>query len=69
MDYSKLIKFIREKLFLSQTDLAILLDVSYSTVSRWEAGYFKPTIKAKKKISELCKKENINLEDFYGSNI
>ena len=45
MDYSKLIKFIREKLFLSQTELANLLDVSYSTVSRWEAGYFKPTIK------------------------
>lgn len=65
MDYSKLIKFIREKLFLSQTDLANLLDVSFSSISRWEAGTFEPTIKAKKKISELCKKENINLEGFY----
>ena len=51
----KSVKFIREKPFLSQTDLANLLDVSFSSISRWESGTFEPTIKAKKKISELTR--------------
>jgi putative transcriptional regulator len=59
MDYIKLIKKLREKAFLSQTELAQILGVSFTTVNRWETGKFNPTIKAKKKLNELFIKYNI----------
>ena len=36
MDYSKLIKELRGKLILSQTELAELLGVSFASVNRWK---------------------------------
>ena len=62
MDYSKLIKRLREKLILSQTELANLLEVSFSSVNRWENGKHEPTIKIKRKIVELCEKNHIELD-------
>jgi len=62
MDYAKLIKQIREALFLTQTDLANMLDVSLTTVCRWENNVFEPTIKIKKKIYEICKENNIDMD-------
>lgn len=53
MDYPKKIKEYREKNFLSQTDLAKKLGVSYVTINRWENGHFKPTIKCKKQLHKL----------------
>lgn len=38
MEYAKLIKSLREKLIISQTELAEILEVSFSTVNRWENG-------------------------------
>lgn len=60
MYYSKLIKIIRETLFLTQVEFAKLLGVSFETVNRWENGKFKPSMKIKKKLHELCKENNIN---------
>ncbi len=57
MDYSKAIKDYRERNFLTQTDLAELLGVSFTTVNRWENGKFEPTMKMKKKLNDLFKKE------------
>lgn len=62
MDYSKLIKLLRNKLILTQTEFADLLNVSFSTVNRWETGKHEPTIKAKRKIVDLCKENRINIE-------
>ena len=45
MDYAKLIKELREKLIISQSELAEMLGVSFSTVNRWEKGKHVPTIK------------------------
>lgn len=59
MDYALMIKKLREKLILSQTELADLLDVSYITVNRWENGVFEPTIKAKRKLMALFRENNI----------
>ena len=56
MDYPKLLKEYREKMFLSQEDLAQKLGVSYVTVNRWENGKFEPTIKMKKKLHSMFKK-------------
>lgn len=59
MDYPKLLKKYREKMFLSQEDLAQKLGVSYVTVNRWENGKFEPTIKMKKKLNKLFLKEGL----------
>ena len=64
MDYSKLIKELREKMILSQAELAELLGVSFASVNRWEMSHHEPTIKSKRKIVALCKKHKIKIEDF-----
>ncbi len=45
MDYSKALKEYREKRFLTQTDLAEKLGVSYASVNRWENKKVQPTLK------------------------
>ncbi len=57
MDYSNLIKKLRQKLILTQTELADLLGVSFSSVNRWENGKHEPTIKIKRKIVKLYKQQ------------
>ena len=63
MDYQRLVKELRNKLILSQQEFADLLDVSFSSINRWETGKHEPTTKIKRKIVELCKANNIDLED------
>ena len=64
MDYSKLIKELREKMILSQAELAELLGVSFASVNRWEQGHHEPTIKSKRKIVALCKKHKIKIDEY-----
>ena len=63
MNYTKAIKDLREKLLISQDELANLLDVSIQTVNRWENGKHEPTIKAKRKLKKLFDDNMINLEE------
>jgi putative transcriptional regulator len=60
MDYQKALKALREKLLLSQTDMAKLLGVSYVSVNRWENGKHEPSYKAKRKIRDLCNSKGIS---------
>lgn len=60
-DYQKMIVSLRNKLILSQEEFAKLLGVSFASVNRWERGHHEPTIKVKRKIIELCKKQGIQL--------
>lgn len=53
MDYPKKIKELREKLFLTQEELAKRLCTSTVSVSRWERGEYEPTMKMKKKLHLL----------------
>jgi putative transcriptional regulator len=59
MDYSKLIKRIRETLLLSQEELAGKLGVSFATINRWENGHNIPTMKARRKIRDFCGRHKI----------
>lgn len=52
-DYPRIIKEYRELHFLTQTDLAKILGVTYVTINRWENGHYKPTTKLRKKIHDL----------------
>ncbi len=63
MDYASAIKKLRNKMILTQTEFAKELGVSFGAVNRWESGKFKPTTKTKRKIAELFKKYNIEVED------
>lgn len=64
MNYTALLKYIREELCVTQMELADMLEVSFASVNRWENDRFEPTMKAKRKIKELCKKNKIKMEDF-----
>jgi len=63
MNYKKIVREIRYKLIITQEELAVLLVVSYASINRWETGKHEPTTKIKRKIVELCKANNIDLED------
>lgn len=62
MEYQKIIKNLRTKLVLSQQEFAELLGVSFTSVNRWERGHYQPTIKVKRKILQLCKENEIEVE-------
>lgn len=61
MNYKKLVKEIREKLIITQEELAVLLGVSFASINRWETGKHEPTTKIKRKIVELCKINGIEM--------
>ncbi len=63
MKYSVILKNLRSKLLITQTELSEMLGVSYASVNRWENEKSKPTMKAKRKIRDLCQKEKVNLEE------
>jgi len=62
MNYKKNVKELREKLIITQVELAELLGVSYASINRWETGKHEPTTKTRRKIVDLCKANNIDLE-------
>lgn len=59
MDYSKLIKSLREKMLLTQTEFAEKLGVSFGSVNRWENGKHEPAMKVKRKLMKLFQKYEI----------
>lgn len=59
MNYAKMIKKLREKMFLSQEKLAKELNVSFASVNRWEQGYYEPNFETKKKLDKLFKEYDI----------
>lgn len=61
-DYAKAIKQLRDKMIVSQVELANIIVVAFSTVNRWETGLYSPTIKARRKLETLFEKYNIILE-------
>ena len=62
MEYSKIIKELRLKMLLTQTEFAHYLGVSFESVNRWENGKNEPTMKVKRKLAELIKDYNIEVK-------
>lgn len=56
------IKEIRKRAILTQPEFAEKLGVSTNTISEWELGKKRPSIKNTRKIIEFCKNHNIPLE-------
>lgn len=59
MSISSKIKEIRRKCFLTQTEFAKALGVSFSTVNRWENEKSTPNYQALKKIKDFCDQHDI----------
>ncbi len=53
MDYKIMIKVLRNKMLLTQSEFAKMLGVSLASVARWELGENEPTMKVKRKLKEL----------------
>ena len=64
MEWAKLLKDLRIQLLLSQVEMAGLLGVSFASINRWENGHHEPTIKVKRQIKELCKKNKIDFNSY-----
>ena len=63
MEFKDQLVVIRAKLNLTQEELAKELNVSFSTINRWECGKTKPTRKAVAVFNQYCKAKGINMED------
>ena len=57
------IRRLRAKLNISQTELAAMLGVSFTSVNRWEKGHHEPTVIAKEKLKQLFKENGILMEE------
>ena len=62
IDYPATIIKLRAILDLSQAVLAELLEVSFTSVNRWENGKYEPTRLVKEKIRLICEQNNIQME-------
>lgn len=63
MDYKVMIKKLRIKMLLTQSEFAKELGVSIASIARWETGENEPTMKVKRKLAPLFEKFNIKVED------
>jgi len=63
MNYSEKIKQLRLRLMMTQQEFADMLGVSYESVNRWENEKNEPTMKIKRKIVDLLKKNRISTGD------
>ena len=71
MSFEKMVKKVRKQLSMSQEQLARELNVSFSTVNRWENGRSRPSPMAKELFFSFCKRKNVNIfetEDLEGGN-
>ena len=63
MEFSEKIKYAREKLNISQEDLARALNVSFATINRWENSKNKPVRMAQVAFNDFCTKHEIVFDD------
>ena len=59
MNWAENIKKLRNKMLLTQQELAKLLNVAYVSISKWENGVFELTMKAKIALMKLFKENGI----------
>lgn len=57
-----MVKKLRNKMLLTQSEFAKELGVSIASVARWETGENEPTMKVKRKLKELFEENGIKVE-------
>lgn len=61
MVFSSVVKKVRCGLNLSQQQLAQALNVSYTTINRWENGHVVPSNLAQKSFFDFCENNFIDI--------
>lgn len=61
MGFSSIVKKVRLELSLTQKQLAQALNVSYTTINRWENGHVIPSNLAQKSFFDFCESNFINV--------
>ena len=61
MNYAEAIKTLRKKMLFTQEELASFINVAFVSINRWENGHCEPTMKAKRKLAQLFKRYNIEV--------
>lgn len=61
MDFADEVKYVRNKLCLSQAEMAKALDVTEQTIRHWENNESKPRCVSIRKFKALCKKNKITI--------
>ena len=59
-DWAEIVKTVRKKEKLTQREFAKKIGVSSVAVSHWEQGNFKPRMKERRKLAEMCKELKID---------
>jgi DNA-binding transcriptional regulator YiaG len=59
MDFADRVRFVRDKLGISQEELARSLNVSYATINRWENSKTKPIRMAQAAFNDFCVKHKV----------
>ncbi|MGI6751557.1 MAG: helix-turn-helix domain-containing protein [Anaerovoracaceae bacterium] len=62
MTFDEILKSIRNELNITQEQLARDLNVSFSTLNRWENGHNTPSRLARMRLFEYCTKKSISAE-------
>ena len=65
MNFPEIVKNIRQDLNISQEQLARDLNVSFSTINRWENGHTGPSKLAKLRFIEYCRENAILKEEIH----
>lgn len=63
MNYAKKIKEYRDKVLITQQELAKILGVGIANVSRWEQEHYEPTMETKRKLKKLFDEAGIKYDD------
>ena len=62
MNYKESIFLLRQRMCITQVELAEILNVGVASISRWEQGHYEPTMKVKRKLKKLFFFSNIAIE-------
>lgn len=60
MAFSEVLKKVRAELNITQEQFARELNISFSTLSRWENGHTAPSRLAKMRLLEFCNQHNLS---------
>ena len=65
MNFPSIVKYSREKLGMSQEEMAHALKISFATINRWENGKTHPNKMAKSVFFDFCEMNGIKARDMF----
>ncbi|SHK29535.1 helix-turn-helix domain-containing protein [Desulforamulus aeronauticus] len=63
MNFPSIVKYSREKLGMSQEEMAHALQISFSTINRWENGKTHPNKMTRSVFFDFCEKHGIKARE------